>query len=103
MAYSKEQVQAQLDQYATKRHLNNLATLCLELNADFEVNHASRTIAIKDIGTDRSHYFKAIPDEERPYMQSGKQLSLEDIKNMLAATVPVNRALMPAYAYNYLS
>lgn len=103
MRRKSSRIQAEMDAMTSRKHLNDIAMLCLEMDADFEINHESRTIAIKDIGTDRSHYFKALSDEERPYIQSGKQYTLEEVKEMLTAIIPVNRALMPAYAYNYLN
>lgn len=102
MAYTKEQVRAQIDARKTKRHMDNLALACLEMGIDFSVQHQGSIIIIRDLGTDRSCYIKAVPDDGTPYMQSGRMLALDDVKSMIAAFVPTARVLQPAYAMNYI-
>lgn len=102
MAYTKEQIRAEIDAYKTKRHMDELALACLEMGVDFTVQHQGSIVTIKDLGSDRSCYIKTIPDDDTPYMQSGRLLTLDDIKSMVSAFIPAARQLQPAYAMNYL-
>lgn len=102
MAYTKKQVRAQIDARKTKRHMDSLALACLEMGIDFSVQHNGSIITIRDLGADRSCYIKAVPDDSTPYMQSGRMLTLDDVKSMIAAFVPAARVLQPAYAMNYI-
>lgn len=95
------QIQEQMEAAAVKRHIGELAMLCLSMNADFEVSHSTHTVSIRDIGMDKSSYIKVLADNEKPYMQSGKLLTLDEIRNMVATITPTSRMLQPAYAYNY--
>lgn len=97
MAFTIEQVQAQIDARIVKRNINRLASLCLETGVDFEVQHKSSLVIIHGLQMGKSGYFKAIADREASYMQSGRQLTLDDIAHMINA----ERPLLPAFAYNY--
>lgn len=100
MAYTKEQVRMQIDARKAKMHMDSLALACLEMGIDFSVQHQGNIVIIRDLGTDRSCYVKTVPDDSTPYMQSGRMLTLDDVKSMMAAFVPAARVLQPAYAMN---
>lgn len=102
MAYTKEQVRMQIDARKAKRHMDALALACLEMGIDFSVQHQGDIVIVRDLGTDRSCYIKAIPNDSTPYMQSGRMLALDDVKSMMTAFVPAARVLQPAYAMNYI-